>query len=140
MRMPRISSSIRKFLEYRFCLLKKMCNREIGRHFAVDLIAHAYRDLIQIAEHIEYGEGNVCGSLHPASVFGSHAVEPAHTSRTSGGRTVFAAVSAAVSQFIRLVSEDLADKCAAPTALEYALLTVMICLISYGGMPAPIAP
>ena len=28
----------------------------------------------------------------------------------------------------------------APTALEYALQTVMIFLISYGGIPAPIAP
>ena len=28
----------------------------------------------------------------------------------------------------------------APTAEEYALHTVMICLISYGGTPAPIAP
>ena len=31
-------------------------------------------------------------------------------------------------------------KAPAPTALEYALHTVMICLISYGGIPAPIAP
>ena len=31
-------------------------------------------------------------------------------------------------------------KAPAPTALEYALHTVTICLISYGGIPAPIAP
>ena len=28
----------------------------------------------------------------------------------------------------------------APTALEYAFTTVMMSLISYGGIPAPIAP
>ena len=31
-------------------------------------------------------------------------------------------------------------KAPAPTADEYALQTVIICLISYGGIPAPIAP
>ena len=59
----------RKSLVYRFCLLQKMRNRELCRHFTVDLIFHAHRNLVQISQHIEHRKRNVRSALHPAAVF-----------------------------------------------------------------------
>ena len=80
---------------------------ELLRHLAVHLIAHADGNLIQIAQHIQHRKGHIRGSLQTAAVSGSHTVKPAHAARPSRGRPVLAAVSAAASQFIRFLSENL---------------------------------
>src|SRR5699024_6037647 len=105
-----ITLPARKRLKYRFCLFNEVCHREICGDLSVDLISHAHRDLIQIPQNVKYSKRNIRCPLHPASVFGSHAVKPAHTPRASGRRTVLSAVTASSSQLFRLVTKDLADK------------------------------
>ena len=89
-----------------------MGGREICGHLSVDLIAYADRNLIQVSQHVQHRKGHICSALNPAAVFGSHTVEPSHSSGTSCGGAVLSSVSAAASQLIRLVSENLADKSA----------------------------
>ena len=88
-----------------------MCRWEFCCYFSVDIISYTYRNLIQISQNIQYGERYIGSSLHTASVFGSHCIEPSHTSRSSGCCTELAAVSASASQLICLVSEDLGYEC-----------------------------
>ena len=84
-----------------------MCHREICRHLPVDLIAHAYRYLIQIPKYVKHCKRHIRRALHPASILRSNTVEPSHPPWTSGSRSELAAVASAASQFIRFLSEDL---------------------------------
>ena len=88
-----------------------MSGREISRYFSVNIVAYAYRNLVQVAKYVKYGKCHISSTLQTASVFGSHTVEPSHSSRTSGSCTILSAVSAAASQLICFLTEDLADKC-----------------------------
>ena len=109
-------------------------------HFSIDLIAYTYRNLIQISKYIQNCKRYICRPLllHPYL----EATQSNHPIRL--GRPVVAPNSPP-SPPRRLSSSASSPKISltnapAPTALEYALHTVMICLISYGGIPAPIAP
>ena len=130
----------RQSLQNRFCFLKQCSCRKFCCYFSINLISCADRNFIQISKNIKNCESNICSSLKTASVFGCNTVEPSHTSRTACSSTKFTAVTATSSQFICFIAKDSETNAPAPTALEYALHTVTICLISYGGRPAPTAP
>ena len=73
----------------------------------VQLVGHADRDFVEIAQHVEVGHRHLRRALHLAAVAGRHAVKPAHAARTAGGRAVFAAVAAALAQLLGLIAEQL---------------------------------
>ena len=83
---------------------------EVVGHFAVDLIAGADRDLVQIAQHVQAGQGNLGGALHHAAVLGGHGVEPAYPAGTAGGGAELALVAAPAAQLIALLAQKLADE------------------------------
>src|SRR5699024_1086263 len=91
----------------RFRLLQKSGYREVCRHFSVDLISSAYRDLVKISQDIQNSKSNVCGSLHAAAIFGSNTVKPSHTSGASCSPSVLAAVSASSAELVCFLAENL---------------------------------
>ena len=50
-------------------LRQKMRHRELGRRDAVDVVCHADRDLVEVAQNVEDCERHVCRALETASVF-----------------------------------------------------------------------
>ena len=78
--------------------------------FSVYFVCCADRNLIQIAKYVKYGERYIGGTLHSAAVTGSNTVEPSHTSRAACGCTELSAVSAASSELICLIAEDLGNE------------------------------
>ena len=101
----------RQFLQDRLCFFQSDCGREASSDLAVDLVAHAYRDLVQIAERIQHGESNFRRALCHAAVLSSNSIEPADSSRSASCRAVFAAVTAAFTQFFCFFFvQDLADE------------------------------
>ena len=101
----------RQFLQDRLCLFQSGCGREASGDLAIDLVAHAYWDLIQIAQRIQYCESNFCRTLSHAAVFRGDSIEPAYSSRSSCRSAVFTAVTAAFTQFFRFFFvQDLADE------------------------------
>ena len=79
----------RQFLQDRLCLFQSGCGREASGDLAIDLVAHAYWDLIQIAQRIQYCESNFCRALSHAAVFRGDSIEPAYSSRSSCRSAVF---------------------------------------------------
>ena len=77
---------------------------------AVDLVAGADLDLVQVAQHVQTGESHLSGALHHAAVLGGHGVKPAHTAGTAGGGTELALVAAAAAQLVALLAQQLADE------------------------------
>lgn len=102
----------RELLENRFAALELRSGREVIDLLAVELVADADRNLIEIAECIEYGHGNAGCALHLAPIAGCNEVEPADTTRTAGGSTVLALIAAALSQLFRFIAENLGNELA----------------------------
>jgi len=102
----------RELLENRLAALELRSGREVIDLLAVELVADADRNLIEIAECIKYGHGNAGCALHLASIAGCNEVEPADTTRTAGGSTVLALIAAALSQFFRFIAENLGNELA----------------------------
>ena len=92
--------------------LKLGGGREIIDNFAVELITDADGDLIEIAEHVEHGEGDLSRALYHAAVAGRDKVEPTHASGSAGRGAEFAAVAAASAQLVSLVAENFGYKLA----------------------------
>ena len=100
-----------KCFQNRFCFLKQCSCREVCCYFSVDLISCTNRNFIQISKYIKNCKSNICSSLQTASIFGSNAVEPSHTSRTSCSSTELTAVATASSQLISFFAKDFRNEC-----------------------------
>ena len=100
----------RELLENRLAALELRSGREVIDLLAVELVADADRNLIEIAECIKYGHGNAGCALHLAPIAGCNEVEPADTTRTAGGSTVLALIAAALSQLFRFIAENLGNE------------------------------
>ena len=96
----------------RFGPVERRGGGELPDHSPIDLIAGADRDLVEIAERVDQGQGDVGRALHPHAVAGCDEVEPADPAGPAGRRAVFPAVAAAVAQFLRFVSEQFGDEAA----------------------------
>ena len=96
--------------EHGLCAAQLGGHGEDVSHFAVDLIAGADRDLVQIAQHVQAGQGNLSGALHHAAVLSGHGIEPAHTAGTAGGGTELALVTAPAAQLVTGVAQNLAHE------------------------------
>ena len=62
----------RKCLINGLSLVEEVSNREFCCNFSVDIIAYAYRNLIEVAEYVKYCESYICCSLKSATVFGEY--------------------------------------------------------------------
>ena len=107
---PDVAFPARKGLIDRLCLLQERCYREVRGDLSVDLVAHAYLDLIQVAKGVQDRKGNLGGTLHAAAVLGSNGVVPAYTSGTSGGGTELALVAAPLTELVCFLAEDLGNE------------------------------
>lgn len=85
---------------------------EVADLAAVNLVGDADGDLVEVAEDVEDGEGDLGGALDVAAVAGGDAVVPAHAAGASGGGAVFAAVAAAPPELVGGGPEDLGNECA----------------------------
>ena len=81
--------------------------RELVDHFPVQLIVGADGDFIQIAQHVQLGQGNVGRGLHLNAVAGGNQVDGANPAGTAGLRAV---LEARFPKGIRLSAEHFADE------------------------------
>ena len=98
-------------LKDRLCPLQTGGVREVARDLPVDFVSDADGDLGKITEAVDRGQGDFGRALDAAAVARCDAVKPAHPTRPSGRRTVFAGVSASSSQLVGFVPENLTGEC-----------------------------
>ena len=94
---------------------------EFIRFLAIQLIADADGDFLQIAENVQLGEGDGRGGLHFHAIAGGHQIDGAYPTGTAG---LGAILRASLAQALRFLSEHLADEGAFADAggvgLDYA--------------------
>ena len=107
-----ITLPARKHLPYGLRTHQLLGSREVLLDLAVDLIANADRDLVQVAQSINNGENHLRCALDAAAVAACYAVEPADATGPSGRCAVLALIAAALAQLFCFLVKDLADECA----------------------------
>ena len=86
---------------------------EIGGNFAINFVADYNRNLIEIAENVDEGEGNVGSSLNHAAIAGSDQIKIANSAGTTGGNAVFVTCLAKLMSSIAI---EFANECARANA------------------------
>src|SRR5690606_8984159 len=81
--------------------LELLRGREARQQLAVQRVARADRDLIEVAEHVEAGEGDLRRALPLATVARGHRVEPADAARAARRGAELARVPPAAAQLVR---------------------------------------
>ena len=107
---PDVALPARQGFIHRLGPVQQSGHREVGGHLAVDLIAGAHLDLVEVAQAVDGGERHLCRPLHHAAVFRGNGVEPAHPAGPAGGGAELTGVAAPASQFVGLRAEQLADE------------------------------
>ena len=78
---------------------------KVAGDLAVDLIAGANLDFVQVAQAVDGSEHHLGGALDHAAVPGGYGVKPAHPAGAACGSAVFAGVTAPAAQLLGLLAE-----------------------------------
>ena len=132
----------RKHFQDWFCICKLCRNRKFLLYFSVNFISRTYRNLFQVIKAVYSSKDNICSALDLAAITACNRIKPS----IRRGRPVVAPYSPLSPPCFRSSSASFSSKISltnspAPTATGISfLLPSQSFLISYGGIPAPIAP